>query len=439
MKQVLDHVVAGNFGSALTRLWVLAEGSENSIQRLSLWQQRWDNGIHQQRLNEYKKLFHHGKQDPFPFDAAEYPLALIEALDIFHATERPTSAVVTKSSAHDLDIEGTKYYLLRRPPFGNIKPPAERQSPNLEKYFRHFRVVPNHVKIGGAKIEVRIEFLEYVSPQYVPEAENLHFRITHFRDEAALQLDEDSENGRFFVTGLDRKKDRENSLAAELETVRNDAVSLWVVPELTVSPDLRHQLANWLAEHPAKNLLLCVPGSFHEQDGANRVNRSIVLNANGRSVTYQDKCSQFSFPSDQGELHEHIIARRAVTLLVTPIGLVGIAICKDHFDAGADGLLHAAWDRLAPDWLLVPSMGDGKTVKAHQRRARDNWNIRHTRTLVANQEPRTTSYSPDPAPGFIHRTDNPEPVTAGGSTFAPPTLPTTPLLGNRKPPLKAVK
>ena len=166
-------------------------------------------------------------------------------------------------------------------------------------------------------------------------------------------------------------------------------------------------------------MLLCVPGSFHELDGINRVNRSVVLNANGRSVTHQDKCSQFTFLSDQDDLlHEHIIARRVLTLLVTPIGLVGIAICKDHFDAGANGLLNAAWNRLAPDWLLVPSMGDSKTIEAHKRRARENWNVRRTNTLVANQELQTTSHPPNSAPGFIYRSNDPDPVTKCGSTFA---------------------
>jgi len=242
MKQVLDYVVAGNFGGALTRLWVLAESNENDDQRLSLWQ-HGEETPHKQRVDGYKKLFNNEKQGFFPPDAAKYPLALIEALDAFLATERSTSAVVTKFGAHALDIENTQYYLLRRPSSNNRKQPAEQQSPNPEKYFRHFRVVPDHVKIGGANIRVKLEFLEYVFPQHAPEAENLHFRITHFCDKAVLQLNEDKENERFFVTGLNQEEDRKNSLANELEAVHRDAASLWVVPKLTVSPDLRRQLA----------------------------------------------------------------------------------------------------------------------------------------------------------------------------------------------------
>ena len=37
LRDVLKAVANGNLGNALTRLWVLAEGSQDGSQRLSRW------------------------------------------------------------------------------------------------------------------------------------------------------------------------------------------------------------------------------------------------------------------------------------------------------------------------------------------------------------------------------------------------------------------
>jgi hypothetical protein len=111
---------------------------------------------------------------------------------------------------------------------------------------------------------------------------------------------------------------------------------------------------------------------------------------------------------------------------VTPVGTVGVAICKDHFDATASGQIRACWDRLAPDWLLVPSMGDDKSVAAHSKRAKEAWEVRRTRSVVANQEPRLSAAAVAAVPGFIQRGPVAEAAVVGGTTFAPASTPGVP-------------
>ena len=437
MQGVLQLVAAGNLGSALTRLWVLAERSVDDTQTLSLWLGQWARNSHEQRFAQYVDLLrqHH----LFPAEVMDYPLARVAALAAVHAERRPL-AVVAKSQPPALEIDGERYRLLRRLPAAGPRRPAEQCSPNLEAWFRHFRVVPERVQIGAASVQVNVEALGYVTPERSPDAAELRFRVSHFTDAASLRAEENHHVADFFATGLDAADERESSFLAELERVRRESANLWLAPELTLTSDLRRRLAVSLAERRAESLLLCVPGTCHEVDGRHRVNRALVFNGNGLRVAHQDKCSQFSYPVGVQELHEGIDARRSVTLLLTPIGTVGIAICKDHFDASASGLIRACWDRLAPDWLLVPSMGDARTVEAHGKRAKESWDVRRTRSLVANQEARLARGAEEPAPGFIRRGGVAEPVAVGGSTFVPVAPPDEPVpRGQGIPSLKRVK
>ena len=436
LRDVLKAVADGNLGNALTRLWVLAEGCEDGSQRLSRWLNDWNHNAHEGRVRAYVAALA-SYQGQLPDDAAEHPLALIEALDASHA-ERRSLAVVAEGAAPELEIGERRYHLLRRIVDGAAKPAAEARSPNLEEWFRHFRVVPDRVELGGASVEIRLEFLGRIARTPPPVDAGLRLRISHFTDPTVLALDVHEGNLSFLVTGANPAEIREQSLKAEVQTVRDAAAHLWLAPELTISIGLRSQVERWLATDPAADLLLCVPGSCHEDDGGGRVNRAIVLNGSGQRKARQDKCSQFCFPAQVGELHEGIAAARRLILLVTPIGTVGVAICKDYFDGTADGLIRAAWDRLAPDWMLVPSMGHGDTRAAHDRRAKENWELRRTRTLVANQEPRMPGESPEPVPGFVRRGAMVETVAPGGSSLAPRDD-DPPLSAGRRPRLTRIK
>jgi hypothetical protein len=410
---------------------VLAERSVDDAQALGRWRARWARSSHEIRVALYVELLQ--RRGPLPVDATDYPLAIASALDTVHAERRPLPNVA-KAGAPALEIDGAHYRLLRRVPSDESRRrPAEQRSPNLEAWFRHFRVIPDRVHIGAAAVNIRVEALGYVAPHRAPEAADLRFRVSHFTDAAILHAEEDHEAGNFFAPALDGALEREQSVDAELELVRREAANLWLAPELTVTVALRRRVALALAERRAESLLLCVPGTCHEFDGPHRVNRALVFNGNGQRVAHQDKCSQFSYPAGAGQLHEAIDARRSVTLLVTPIGIVGVAICKDHFDASASGLIRACWDRLAPDWLLVPSMGDARTVEAHRKRAKEAWDVRCTRSIVANQEARVTACEETPAPGFVRRGDVAEPVAIGGSTFA-----STPEPADPEPPRRGV-
>jgi hypothetical protein len=110
------------------------------------------------------------------------------------------------------------------------------------------------------------------------------------------------------------------------------------------------------------------------------------------------------------------------------LGLVGVAICKDFSDASAVEI-KAAWDVIAPDWMLVASYGDReKTLKRHRERAREHASLWGTRSLIANQEPffgsrdgGTVEALSQKAPGFLLTAQGEQAITVGGSTLTTPS------------------
>ena len=89
-------------------------------------------------------------------------------------------------------------------------------------------------------------------------------------------------------------------------------------------------------------------------------------------------------------------SRKKVVLLETPLGLVGVAICKDFSDKGSS-LVRTLWESLSPDWLLVPSMGDEETLRLHEPCAKERAKLHGIRSAVANQQ----AFDAEAKPGFV--------------------------------------
>ena len=68
-----------------------------------------------------------------------------------------------------------------------------------------------------------------------------------------------------------------------------------------------------------------------------------------------------------------------VTVLVTPIGTIAIAICKDFCDDHMGAILHA----VQPEWLLVPAYGPGES--AHEAAAARIGRMVGTVTVLTHQ------------------------------------------------------
>ena len=134
-----------------------------------------------------------------------------------------------------------------------------------------------------------------------------------------------------------------------------------------------------------------VPGSFHETRGGRRVNAAELLSREGRTLIIHEKLRPFG---EADGVAEDVHAANVLRLLVTPIGSIAVAICKDYCDE--PGPIRD-WDVLAVDWWLVPSMGEQSTVNAHARRAQTLWTVvNRAVTLLANQQ-----FGAEARPGFV--------------------------------------
>ncbi len=411
-QRILEDITGGRHEQALIRLWLWAEGTENSSQRLSVWRGRFVRADHDRMVVAVLASL-----DKSPIlvgaEAEKHPLALIDALDRFEGGKGDFQA--SRGGLVRIEEGGVGYWLLRRMPKPAL--PADRQDPNLERWFRHFRVLPDHITIGEASMSV--DLVVVADPQCESSEAHSGVRVTHFADEAKTDFSESVESESFWANRVDGAEARFTSLENELEAIARERLRLWVAPELTVSPELRQRTQARLADRPLGHLLVAVPGSFHELVQGRKVNRAMIFDGDGAFLAEHEKLTQFSYCRQPGgpTLCESIIAQRKFTLLATSIGLVGIAICKDYSDETAGGMIQAAWNRLAPDWLLVPSMGDESTLKLHKQCAQSHLKTRGTRTVVANQQ----AFSAQPQPGFVCSDAGVQEANPGGSTHSLPT------------------
>lgn len=410
LEQILKDIGVGALENALIRLWLWAESTQNGRQMLSTWRTGFNRAAHERAVAELLAALN---QKRFLVRAAAggWPLALIAALDQFvgENAELPGG----KGCLPRLEDQGVGYWLIPRVPRRAV--PADDQEPNLDVWFRHFRVIPERIGDGTAIIDV--ELISVPGDRDSAAAMPRSVRVSHFDDAVTTSFIDNGTGESFYAEGLADSEKRRASLNAELDELRARRHLLWVAPELTVTPALRNWLKRQLAEQPLNGLLLAIPGSFHEAEDGERVNRAEIIDGAGGLLASHDKLTLFSYPrpADQRACCEEIVARRKITLLITPLGLVGVAICKDFSDKTTP-LIHAAWSRLAPDWLLVPSMGDDPTLKLHRSRAEEYAKFYGTHSVVANQQ----AFVKEARPGFICFSGGSVDAGAGGSSHDMP-------------------
>lgn len=184
-------------------------------------------------------------------------------------------------------------------------------------------------------------------------------------------------------------------------------VAIW--PELTMPTRRLELLIGQLAATPLAGgrIPLVVAGSWHivpvkaasdEEDtevatelGAEvgrPVNRCEVMLGHGEPLLAYDKRRRFPF----GGRTEDISAGKTLPVIVMENRLVGIAICRDNCDDNAK----EGYGVLPMDLVIVPSMGAGSTVDAHERHAKAQRSRQGTVTVVVQQN---LALEGAPAPG----------------------------------------
>jgi hypothetical protein len=226
--------------------------------------------------------------------------------------------------------------------------------------------------------------------------------------------------------------DEEAIIASQVTAAVETRTDIAIWPELTMPTRRLELLVAQLATTPLAGgrIPLVVAGSWHvvpppsegggevhsevpaDAEAGRHVNRSEVMLGHGEPLLAYDKRRRFPF----GELTEDIRAGRTLPVIVMEDCLVGIAICRDNCD---DSAREGYWV-LPLDLVIVPSMGAGSTLDAHERHAVSQRSRQGTVTVVVQQnpavegEPRPTG---PPAFSFLRPIEGTKPFSGQAEAF----------------------
>ncbi|MCK1491937.1 hypothetical protein IVB14_16285 [Bradyrhizobium sp. 180] len=159
-----------------------------------------------------------------------------------------------------------------------------------------------------------------------------------------------------------------------------------VWPELTVSPELRAKIVELIRDRDVTDELeapeILIPGTWHEKTDHGIVNRARIYDGYGEERLSYDKIAPYA---DDGWGMENITAGDRVCVLATEGALIGVAICLDFCDVS-----QTPFSELDVDVMLVPSMGNDRTMQGHQTTAAQVEVRFGTRSFVVQHPTQTT-------------------------------------------------
>ncbi|MET4358414.1 hypothetical protein ABIC08_008391 [Bradyrhizobium sp. RT9b] len=186
-------------------------------------------------------------------------------------------------------------------------------------------------------------------------------------DELSLQpsFSEEGEEKRFVVVGV-HCADAEGAVVSQVEDALNEGCIAVVWPELTVPPALREKIRGLLAGRdvadPRFPPSVVVTGSWHEDlEGGGIANRARIYDGYGIERLAYDKIAPYA---DCKWGREAITPGERICVLATEGALTGFAICLDFCDMASN-----PFTNLDIDFMLVPSMGNDRTMEGHQMTA----------------------------------------------------------------------
>lgn len=164
-------------------------------------------------------------------------------------------------------------------------------------------------------------------------------------------------------------------------------------PELTMPLGRQNIVRAQLLADPLgdpRRIPIVVAGSWHVEEDGELYNRAEVMNGRAKPLATCDKRRKFKFV----DRYEAIKPGATLTVIVMEDRLVTVAICLDFCDDGDDEI----YRRLGVDVVIIPSMGDMKTVGAHARHAKELQSQHGTVSLVVQQHPILTGHDDLAAP-----------------------------------------
>lgn len=264
-----------------------------------------------------------------------------------------------------------EYYLVRLA--RERTPHTARQAGLIYTHLRYHALVPTRIEIDAVRsYSVRIDPRIWGSDRWGDMRARGHVRVatTSFGDGAEIEWNDHA------AVSVPTAGDRARNLGKAIEDAARGGVDILVAPELTVPPGARDQVLSELRWASGRQLALLVPGSFHERVADRTVNRALLADGKGNVLLEHLKLAMFG--ENDGWL-ESISLGDEIRVVVTPIGTVAIAICKDF----CDYFVGRVWEQLQVEWLLVPAYGRG--ANAHEEAAGRVARMVGTVTILAHE------------------------------------------------------
>lgn len=412
MEHVIECLAKNNLHEALVRCWKLLKSNFPLFQDQEALARDPGSGnpyqVQKARIHQALLSSQSLKIRNLP---TENPLAFLEVLDgyLYHRHSRSGGLALSPQ----FFLEGEAFMMHRRifvrqPDFGLGH---ASKTGHLQTWLRHHWIVPT--RIHG----IEIRFL--AAPESIVKAAGIllnegriRIYVGAFSDAVEPHwLTEDPT--KWSTRKLTDPEKRWSSIVQSLEEARNAGASMIVLPELTVSPDLRGRVADWLDDLGDNPFMLVAPGSYHEEKDSGVFNIAELLSRSGHTVLQHKKLTRFGDNLKQ----EAINTGKRLDLPETPLGTVGIPICLDFCEEGEP--FNALWASIGAEWLLVPACGPKSSISAHRRRARELFRAHGTVSAVANQELGDGNPAgSESAPGFVcHTPEDPVAATTGQRVY----------------------
>ncbi len=399
MEKVAEFINAKSFRHALARLCRLAGSSTSDGRRvLDDWENQYKEGdmMLMDAIDRIESI--DNRESLITSEEVETdPLLWLQALDNFCVRINPKSYGYLRNPRID-DGEGQVWMLPIYQQAESCGGGKRRQFGNIAYWLKHCRVVPQNnpqgilVNVAG----IPRGYHDWLAGRF--SARTIRIAVVHFDDGVRTNLsDSDKKPSNFICKDI---SDTETRLASALhhisEAKKRDAHIL-VMPELTITPDIRSRIVSELQQLHRKNgekhslsVPLIVLGSFHEQvEKGWRNHAEAMLGLDGKLLFGCDKRKPVTFENRKEGIE---CAPNDFTCVFTPLGLMALAICKDVFE-GEPAIVLAS---LPLDWLLVPSMTD--KLNPHKATAKAMYDTLGTIVVVANQESPSAS---TPVRGFV--------------------------------------
>ena len=316
----------------------------------------------------------------------ENPLAVMEVLDryLFEKYSRKGNPPPVSRT-----VEGQKYYIRRRVLGYRNPPPHHRQTGHLQSWLTYHWLIP--ASFAGYDLIIKPAPQRHLPVQRFSGKQTVRVYFSGFPDEVEPAWENPVPNS-VVAYGLKDTKTRKQSIIVKLEDAWHKEADIVVFPELTICPELRRFISEWLHSKKQVPFSMILAGSFHEKQHGKIYNYAELTSRTGKRLIEHRKLKA----SGDKSFREGIDFGNRIELLDTPIGLVGIPICLDFCEEGEP--FGRLWSALGPEWLLVPAFGDEKNIHAHKRRAQALSIAHGTVCAIANQNPG----GQDKDHGFLH-------------------------------------